>query len=1243
MKTNTAFPTLLATSLLRRVVFPLLALLSVSSVAFAQNGVFSWAGLGSGNQDANVGLTNTKTYLNAVDAGGWGGTVNGVTFARGNFNSNPSGSNYAVTGAGSTFFRDPINLRGELGKVVLDFVYGSGSSTQTVTLSGLTAGEFYTTTFYNYAWDNNSRAQAITTTGGASTTFNQNFNGQNNANVLRYGFVASGTNEAITFTPVNAGATFHNSAFTTEQAFNKTYVSGGDWTTAAWSTAGAPNAVGANADFTAQAAPTTLNLNAAQTVGNLRFAGTNGWTVSGSNTLTLQADVGGRAILAATSGTHTIATPTDWSSDLWVSGAGRLELSGQVGTTSRGLTKSGVGTLVLSGSNAFSGVTDITAGTLVAANNAALGAGGHDQSKMTWIRDGATLALQGNISSGEHFHVWGSGVGGLGAIRNLSGNNALTNVDGSGPGYALRSQTTVGVDAGSLSVSGFYESGGSYGLTTIGAGTLILTANSTYTGTTTISGGTLQVGNGGTNGTLGTGAVTNNASLVFNRANALAVANVISGTGSVAQNGAGVTTLAASNTYTGGTTVNAGTLALGAANRLADSGAVTVNAGSFDLGGFSETVGAVTLAGGSITNGTLTGSSYDMQSGSVSAALAGNAALTKSTASTVTLSASNTYAGGTTVNAGTLALGAANRLADSGAVTVNAGSFDLGGFSETVGAVTLAGGSITNGTLTGSSYDMQSGSVSAALAGNAALTKSTASTVTLSASNTYAGGTTVNAGTLATAGSQRLADTGAVTVNSNATFAIGGDETIGSLSGSGAVELGGRLTTGASNSTYSGSMSGLGGLTKSGAGTFTLSGASTYTGDTILAAGTLVLNNANALWTGGVLSMDAGTTLTVNQRTFIGALDQNGGTIDGSGQLVATLTLTESGALNAVLADGPDFAAGILKRTSGTTTIGAANTFTGGINVQGGTLQLGAGGSFDAASSLALSSGATMDLGNKAQTFSAVSGAGGTVALGSGALTVAGSGNSEFAGAITGTGSFTKGGSGTVTLSGTSTYSGDTVVNAGELKVNGSIASSEVTVNSGAVLSGSGTVGGISGAGSINPGNSPGILTAPWIDPSDGMFLNFEITDIKPEYSQATSSANDVLRLTAANPFAAAMDAGNEINVYFNVANFDLDQAFLGGIYTDDQADFTNLVSNATFNFYVQDDEGSVSYNGILYSVLTGYEIELGTALDTANFADGTVNGRIMQFTVVPEPSSALLVLIAGGAALTRRRRQPTA
>jgi fibronectin-binding autotransporter adhesin len=168
-------------------------------------------------------------------------------------------------------------------------------------------------------------------------------------------------------------------------------------------------------------------------------------------------------------------------------------------------------------------------------------------------------------------------------------------------------------------------------------GTTILTGANSYTGTTTITGGTLQIGNGGTTGTLGTGGgVVDNAALSFNRSNALSVGNLISGTGTVSQDGGGTTTLSADNTYTGTTTVNAGTLLING-NQSAATGAVTVNSGG-TLGGTGTigsslitvnsggnlspgsspgilNTGAVTLSAGSNLqieiNGTTVGSQYD--------------------------------------------------------------------------------------------------------------------------------------------------------------------------------------------------------------------------------------------------------------------------------------------------------------------------------------------------------------------------------------------------------------------------------------------------------------------------------------------------------------------------------------------------------------------------------------------------------------------------------------------------------
>lgn len=171
--------------------------------------------------------------------------------------------------------------------------------------------------------------------------------------------------------------------------------------------------------------------------------------------------------------------------------------------------KTGAGSVVLAASNSYDGITEIQSGTLVTAHSSALGAGGWSGSTMTWIRNGGTLGLQSNVSIGEHFHLIGSGVGGQGALRSLSGNNALTLTyggSGSGPGYCFDGHTTVGVDTDTLTVTGFYEDGGSFGLTKVGSGTLHLTHASTYTGNTTVNAGTLRLGNGSNNSNLANGS-----------------------------------------------------------------------------------------------------------------------------------------------------------------------------------------------------------------------------------------------------------------------------------------------------------------------------------------------------------------------------------------------------------------------------------------------------------------------------------------------------------------------------------------------------------------------------------------------------------------------------------------------------------------------------------------------------------------------------------------------------------------
>ncbi len=132
---------------------------------------------------------------------------------------------------------------------------------------------------------------------------------------------------------------------------------------------------------------------------------------------------------------------------------------------------------------------------------------------------------------------------------------------------------------------------GSGDVTKINGVTLTLTGDNTYSGGTTIEAGTLRIGNGGTTGTAGTGAIVNNAFLEFNRSDAFTVSNLISGSGELSVNGSGQMTLSAANTYTGATSILAGTLKAGAANIIAASSDLIVvggAGGTFDLAGFSQ-------------------------------------------------------------------------------------------------------------------------------------------------------------------------------------------------------------------------------------------------------------------------------------------------------------------------------------------------------------------------------------------------------------------------------------------------------------------------------------------------------------------------------------------------------------------------------------------------------------------------------------------------------------------------------
>ena len=239
-----------------------------------------------------------------------------------------------------------------------------------------------------------------------------------------------------------------------------------------------------------------------------------------------------------------------------------------------------------------------------------------------------------------------------------------------------------------------------------GGGTLILSGNNAYSGATTVNGGTLQIGNGTSGEGLASSiAMSNNAAVAFNHADPLSYGGAISGSGQLIKLGTGVLDLSGTSTYSGPTTISAGTVELdGNGENLPAATALTIaSSGVLDLAGVPQTVGSLSgSAGAIITNhyspaysSTLTVAS---SAGSTTFAgnIIGNDALALSGSGQLTLSGTNTYTGGTTVSGGTLDIAAPSALSGSGLATIAAGGRLVLGSGAGIGALLTASSPVSS-------------------------------------------------------------------------------------------------------------------------------------------------------------------------------------------------------------------------------------------------------------------------------------------------------------------------------------------------------------------------------------------------------------------------------------------------------------------------------------------------------------------------------------------------------------------
>ncbi|MGY0556947.1 autotransporter-associated beta strand repeat-containing protein [Lysobacter sp. A421] len=876
----------------------------------------------NGNQATATGLTTVNAGATLGGMGTIGGDVlvnTGGTLSPGvSVGTLTIGGDLSLsTGSSLDFAFGQANVAGGLlndlvdvgGNLVLD-----GTINVSVPTGGSFGGGIYRVFNYGGALTDNGLDLGTLPT-GASVTVQTSVGGQVN--------LVNSTGLELSFWDGDAGPKFNDSVDGGAGVWQLTG-SGNNWT----DPDGSINAAYADGSFAVFAGlgdvVTVDNGNGAVTASGMQFA-SDGYLVTGD-------------ALALTDAESVIRVG-DGTAD----GAAFTATIGSELTGNAQLVKTDLGTLVLTGTNSYSGGTRISEGTLQ------IGDGGSTGSLLGDVANDGTLAFDRSddvafidaISGGGAVVKQGVGALTLGGANSYAGGTTIedgtlrissdanlgaasgalvfeggtlnTTADiASGRDATLVATGTVLTDAGTTFALGGTVAGAG-GLAKSGAGTLVLTGTNTYSGGTTIGAGLLQVGNGGTTGSI-TGNVINDGTLAFNRSNDLAFAGVVSGSGTLVKQGGGVLTLGGTNGYTGGTTIEDGTLRISSdANLGAVVGTLTFDGGMLNTTADIASGRDVTLAA---TGTVMTDAGTTFELGGL---VSGAGALAKSGAGTLVLTGANSYGGGTNIDAGTLQISNDANLGDAaGDVTFDGGTLRTTADLASARDMTLVGAG-TVSTDAGTLFEL-GGTVS----GAGAFTKSGAGTLVLTADNTHTGGTTIAGGTL------QLGDGG----------------TSGWITGN--VANDGVLVFDRSDDVnFVGLVSGSGALVKQGNNALTLTADNTYTGGTTIAGGTLQLGNGGTSgWILGDVANDGSLVFArSDDATFDGLVSGSGGLVQ-NGAGVVTLTADNSYGGTTVLNAGTLLVNGDQSAAIGATTANGGATLGGG-GIIGGDVAIASGASIN--------------------------------------------------------------------------------------------------------------------------------------------------------------------------------------------------------------------------------------------------------------------------------------------------------